>query len=173
MSEKRRVRARAAAGSPLSGQWWVNRGERGWHVDVPIYDTEWRSGYTAKVPGTWLVPDPDPLPPQPPDGSVVEVLDDKGRRDSLWIRDDGLDAPRVWLSLTTGDTETWAGVCGSGSTVRRLVAIPDPDDDKTLNALALELGHHRVFSAPSHGTRVEMVRAVLDALRDGTRRAEP
>jgi hypothetical protein len=117
-------------------------------------------------------PPPPLLPPEPPDGSVVAILDSAGHVDSLWLRDDGHSPIFRWANLAEGQGLMWAQL----GNVPRLVVlyepgvtrvpIPDPDDRDAVEALGLAALH-----ADSEGLEWVDVRAVLRVLRDGTWRS--
>jgi hypothetical protein len=114
-------------------------------------------------------PPPPLLPPEPPDGSVVAILDSAGHVDSLWLRDDGHSPIFRWANLAEGQGLMWAQL----GNVPRLVVlyepgvtrvpIPDPDDPE-----AVERFRWAIPPFPTDRPSIEQVRDVLHVLRLGT-----
>jgi hypothetical protein len=83
--------------------------------------------YEATVPAEWVEDVPDPLPPEPPDDSVL--LDRAGyayqRRGDRWY---------TTLSGESTYSLTWGDLQEDGP-LTRLFPVPDPDDDGTARRL--------------------------------------
>lgn len=73
-----------------------------------------------------------PLPPEPPNNTIC-----RGRKDDLWRRDDSLGlSPVHWHYLTSGGLYSYRVAVENGmQPTRRLVELPDPDDDAAMVSL--------------------------------------
>jgi len=91
-------------------------------VDVTVI--QWGRGpITVTLPHRLLTPVKPPLPPEPPDTSVVRNPDPE-LSVRVYERDDrSCQYPRVWFAAGDEEASTWAEVCALGTPV---LLAPDP-----------------------------------------------
>jgi hypothetical protein len=120
------------------------------------------------------------VPPEPADGSIVMVPDDRGEPPYVWHRDDGLGErrglarPRHWFMFGEAIrvAESWPAVVGRTSVVVlyepgvQRVVVPDPEDPEAVERI------QRVVSPfPSDRPSTKALRGVLRTLREGSWRS--